>query len=149
MKLKPKHEKLIAHFELFVDRRWHPDYKPTHEDKVNFIKFQSYGGKSISEEEFKTVKPLVEAQERKEQTIKGLVEDIALFWSRGFGWRIPVMHDIDCWLKTRHEHKDRIFIRALIKIVRNIEKNGVISFIESYPDFSREFKNKIFAAYAG
>ena len=144
IKLKLKHEKLINHFMQFVDRRWYTDYIPTKEDKKNFIHFQSYGPKELMEYELKSLEPLINAQELKELTIKMMVEDIGLFWSKGWGWYTILSADIEHNFKTRHVTKDVLFTRALIKIAKNIQTNGIINFLQSFTGLSKEWKNQIF-----
>lgn len=148
MKLSENHNKLINHFLLFLDRHRYPDYNPSFEDKVAFIKYQSYGQSKLTESEKENIKPLIEAQKfGKEVCIKGLVEDMALFWSNGWGWYPPLAADIDIWFKERHKHKDRIYISALIKIARNITANGFVDYLSRFTGFNSNYKNRVFEKY--
>ena len=141
IKYSGKHEKLINHFCRFIDKRWFLNFIPSQKQKENFIKIQTYGKKSISIEEYEELKPLIQAQEAKESQIKGLVEDIAYFWSMGLGWYLPLMGDIKNEFKDRHKTKDYIYIKALIKIARELQED-VLDFLMRYTGFDNERKQK-------
>lgn len=147
MKIKPKWKKLIHHFTRFCDVRWFPNYIPTQKACDAFIKFQSVGRKELSKEEILLIQPLLDAQEGKELTIKMLISEMADFWSKGWGWYIPLTATIEYEFRDRHIHKDKVYIYALIKIARNIQDSNFVEYLQSFTGLSKEEKDKYFVNY--
>ena len=145
--LNKKHYQLGNHFKQFIDTRWHPNFIITDDVLEIFIHFQSYGKSQLTESELKLIEPLIYAQQLKEIQIKSLVEDIGFFWKNGFGWYIPLMADIKAEFKARHLTKDTLYLKALIKMARNIHENGIVNFISNFTGHSQEWKNKTFEQY--
>lgn len=143
MKIKSKWNNLFVHFARFIDERWYPDYKPSKEAKIAFIKFQSYGLKGLDSNEKQLIQPFLNGQEQKELTIKMLVAEMAEWWQHNSGWYNPLMSVIHWEFKERHIHKDKVFIKALIAIARNCHRNGFDSFLYSFTGLSKEEKAKI------
>jgi hypothetical protein len=139
-RFRKKHEALLHHFERFLDPFAYPGYVPTQEDRINFLTYQGKGRAPLSDEEFERIEPLLHAQEGKEIQIKGLVEEMASFYSMGWGWYVPMMDEISREFQTRHEHGDRIFIKAMIQITREIQKVGFINFLVRYTGLTNEQK---------
>lgn len=132
----------VKHILRFVDKGCFPEFILDRKIAKNFIRFQGEGRSVLSEEELESIKPLMYAQQNKETTIKGCIEDVYYFWGCGAGWYLPLIIDIQEEISTRHVHKDYIFIRALIKIARSMKKD-MVGFLHSYPGFSEEQKEKI------
>ena len=143
--LKEKHWQLGRHFTRFVDKRWFPDFVLTEENLHAFIKWESYGPKSLNETESQLVKPLLNAKANKELTIKMLVEECAEWWSGGNGWFYPIAHTIHGEFRNRAD--DKVFLRALIKIMRDIKQNGFMEVLSGFTGISQEEKNKYFERY--
>ena len=134
--------KFVRHIARFVDVGCFHDFKLNNQVAKTFIRFQGEGRKVLTEAELESIKPLIYAQQNKETTIKGCVEDVYCFWGQGAGWYLPLIMDIQAEFSTRHAHKDYIFIRALIKIARSMKKD-IVGFLHSYSGFSVEQKEKI------
>jgi hypothetical protein len=143
--LKEKHWQLGRHFARFVDRRWYPDFTLTEANLHAFIKWESYGQKSLDQTELDLVKPLLNAKIHKELTIKMLIEECAEWWSGGNGWYAPIAHIIQEEFKNRAA--DKVFIRALIKIMRDIKQNGFMSVLDSFTGLDRGEKDKYIGRY--
>jgi hypothetical protein len=153
IKLKPRHFKMANHFARFVDTRWYPDYKPSEEAIVAFFKQQSYGPKSLTEKEIELIAPLMNGQNNKELTIKMVFQEMADFWSKGWGWYIPLMETIKHEFQDRHKTKDTFFIKALIKIARqgfNWEEepsHWFIDLLEGFTGLSTGEKSSYYRRY--
>jgi hypothetical protein len=140
MKIRPKWHKLIHHFERFVDRRWHPNFKTDEETKLAFVMFQSNGKKSLTPKQWELVQPLLNGQVGKELTIKMLVEEMAEYWAKGWGWYVPLMATLKWEFRDRHIHQDKEFIQNLIAIARHCKEKGFFEFFKSFTGLTFEEK---------
>lgn len=141
--LKKHHYDLIHHFVRFVDARWYPNYKPSQGAIIAFFKQQSYGPKSLTDEDRELIEPLMNGQAMKELTIKMLWEEMASYWSWNLGWWYPIVHTITMEFKDRHIHKDKIYIKALIKILRNLyNAKFFIDELKKFPGLTKEEKER-------
>lgn len=59
-------------------------------------------------------------------------EEIAEWFKLGWGWYIPLLDTIRREYETRHQHKDKIFIFALIKIARAGKRDGVLALLNNF-----------------
>lgn len=134
--------KFVNHVCRFVDSQCFPDFVLNKNIAKLFIKFQGEGRLALTQPELDSIKPLIFAQQNKEIKIKGCIEDVFYFWSFGGGWYIPLIMDIQLEFASRHNHKDYIFIRAVIKIARSMKKD-IIKFLENYSVFSDKQKERI------
>jgi hypothetical protein len=143
--LKEKHWLLGRHFARFIDKRWYPDFSLNKENLHAFIKWESYGPKSLDESESQLVAPLLNAKINKELTIKMIIEECAEWWSNGNGWYYPIAHTISEEFKGRAN--DKIFLKALLKIMRDIKKNGFMEVLNSFTGLDGEEKNRYINKY--
>lgn len=146
MKLKPKHWELGRHYARFIDRRWHPDYVLDVASLAAFIRVESDGRAACSAEELQLAEPLLNGKAQRELTIKLLFDEMAEWWSGGNGWFYPIAHTIhtEMWEHGR-ECRDRVFIRALVKIMRSCRKVGFLSALMAFTGMSQADKSR----YAG
>ena len=147
MRLKPKHWELGRHFERFIDRKWYPDFRLNEENIEAFIKMESYGIRSLSAAEQYFVKPLLNGKINKELTIKMIMEECAEWWAYHHGWYYPIAHVIHTEFQNRS--KDRIFLRALIKIMRDMKKNGFQEVLSKFTGLSKDEKMRYIDKYYG
>lgn len=140
--LKPKHMKLITHFNRFIDKHRYPRFSISKKITIAFFKQQTYGYESLTPNEKVIIEPLINAQENKELTLKMIYEEMADFWSKGWGWYIPLLDTIKSEFKTRHIHKDKIFIKALVKIAKFIQKNNFVDALINFTGLSNEEKER-------
>ena len=143
--LKAKHHKLGVHFTRFVDRRWFPDFVLDTENLHTFIKFESYGRSYLTVEESKLIEPLINAKINKELTIKMLIEECAEWWSHGNGWIYPMIYTIRIEFENRKS--DKLLLIALIKIMRDIKKNGFLTVLTNFTGLSDDEKDKYISRY--
>lgn len=121
-RLKEKHWKLGRHYARFVDPVWHPNFKLTAEALEVFIRVESYGRGVCTKQELALAAPLLDGKIQRELTLKLLFDEMADWWSSGAGWFYPIAHTIRTeWLRSP---RDKIYIRALIKITRACQKEG-------------------------
>lgn len=147
IRLKEKHWELGRHYESFVDRRWHPNYVLSAESLEIFIRVESNGRKSCSDEEIKLAEPLFSGKVMYELTIKMIYEEMAEWWSENHGWWAPIADTLrrvmwplphyDCYGKPRN----RVYVRALIKIMRACHQSFPEALL-SYTGLSHEEKRK-------
>jgi hypothetical protein len=145
IKITDKHRANAQHHARFVDKYWWPDFTLTDEIVERFIRFESYGPKSLNSQELESIIPLtgsatmVGAKGLKELTIKMLYEECAEYWSKGWGFYHPIAATIKWELKEKA--KDKIYIRALIKIARAM-KEDFIAALSSFTGLSHREKSK-------
>lgn len=143
--IKQKHRDLIHHFERFVDTRWYPNYKASEEATQAFIKKESYGPNSLVPDEIALIEPLMNGKANYELTIKLLYEEMASWWANNWGWWYPIAHTIRMEFKERHQHKDKIYIKALIKILRSLyEAEFFIDVLNKYTGLTKEEKQRYY-----
>lgn len=150
VKPKKKHRQIAEHHALFVDKNWWPDFILTDELAERFIRYESRGPKSLSVEELESIIPLtgsaeiVGAKGLKELTIRMIYEECAEWWSKGWGWSIPIEDNIrHLW---REKVRDRIFIRAQIKMLRAMRENFLDALL-AFTGLSFEEKQKYIKNY--
>lgn len=88
-------------------------------------RFDTYGRKSVSEEELYMLKPLLDAKGNYNLFLSSLVEETFEWWSKGHGWYYPIYHT----LQTCHCKITKV---AILKIVRQLQDNALKFFI-SHP----------------
>lgn len=139
MKLKKKHFETAKTISYFVDRNYYPDFKePTREQVDIFTQIESKGGKGITSEQLKSVEPLLNGKERYDLQIKMIHEEIAEWWLNGWGWYYPLAHTIkNVWPQRV---KCRVYVKMLLKLMRNFKDNGGMCVLGNYSGFSKEFK---------
>lgn len=146
-RLKKRHWELGRHFEKHIDCRWYPDYKLEPISLFFFIQLESEGKKSLTEDEMGLILPLLDGKINKELTRYMRFEEIAEWWSKGWGWYNPVSSDIGFLFKERS--KDKIDLLDLINTVRKIRKEGMWSFIEGFTGFSEEQRQRFYERKIG
>lgn len=145
IRLKNKHWELGRHFESFVDRRWHPGFVLDSNNLSLFIKYESYGIRSLNSEELQIIAPLLNAKINYELTIKMIYEECAEYWSSGFGWRAPIAHTINSLFQSRCK-RSPVYIKALIKIMR-VMKQDFIEALVNYTGLDGEVKDRYLQRY--
>lgn len=141
IKLKPKHFELGKHYYYFIDRRWYHDYQLNNNDLELFIRAESYGTKDFTAEELNAIKPLVDGKQNYELTLKMVHEEMADFWSNNWGWYWPIANTIKYVFKERSKI-GTIYVKALIKILRNCYDNGFLEVLKNYTGLTQEQKDK-------
>lgn len=136
------------HYTRFFDyKRW-PGYAFSDEQFALFAKQQTFGNHSLSPEELQSIEPLIDAQKRREITIRTLYEECADWWSNGWGWIYPIRDMLCREFNSRHEHKDRVFIKILIKIYRRFLSQGFMESLIAFSGIPQQQKNKYLDRYA-
>lgn len=110
----------------------------TNEIAEIFLSFESSGYSSITLDEYRKTKPLFEAKENYELTLKEVIHDMISFWSQRFGWYVPLQDDIVRLLyPLNNKNRDNHYLKALIKIAKQAKfyakKKSIIDFFESRP----------------
>lgn len=99
-----------------------------------FFRYQTYGRKSISEEERNGIKPLIDGQGNKEIFINSLILETMEFDARWWGWIHPINHTLQTGV-------DRLTKVALLKIRRDLagvkRANGKLTREQRYGFFDR------------
>lgn len=146
IKLKSKHWELGNHFVKFIDRRWYPDFVLDPQNLELFICAESYGIKSLSEQELDLIKPLINGKVNYELTLRMIHEEMADFWSNHWGWYYPIANTITELFKNR-KTESKIYLRALIKIMRSCYDNGFLIVLNNFTGISKESKDKYINNY--
>lgn len=138
VKLKPKHWKIAENYILFSNE---PNTKLT-EDLVRlFVYAESHGFKKISKEQRKELDifygpedAIMKAEcggKGKYNLQKKMVhEQIIDFWTKGWGWYIPLASDIEYLFRERHARKNNIYLKYLISIARKMKLDTLGYFLE-------------------
>ncbi len=149
-----KDRQLRDHFDRFIDRDVrYPNYVLTDAAWAAFKKRETHGKKSLTKEASDLIEPLFDAKKGYEITIKTLWEEMAEYWSMGYGWDAPLRATIsDVWKRRDGYDKDgnpqmdfrsnRVFLRALFKIRRSIIDNYFLKALLSYTGFDIEQRNR-------
>lgn len=147
MKLKRKHFDLANHFYRFIDKYRFPDFQLSRESITAMIKLESYGERNLTPKELEIVQPLVNGKQMSELTKKMLFEEMGEWWSNNWGWYYPIARTIQAEFEDRHKKKDRIFIKALIKIFRSIQDNSFPVTLARFTGLNQEVKNRYLQRY--
>lgn len=161
MKLKPKHWRIAGHYARWVDKRWFPDFQLTKQIIHSFFLYESCGGGAISKKERDSISPLIGEEDKPGQIrvdITGkpafelqkhmVLTELYTWWSKGWGWRLCIISDIEYEFKHRHSIKNTTWIKELIQIVREFEKDR-FSYLNSLCGsiFTREEINKFYNTF--
>jgi hypothetical protein len=143
IRLKEKHWELGRHYGRFVDARWHPDFVLNADNLEVFIRVESSGRAGCTTEELEIAAPLFNGKAQRELTIKLLFDEMADWWSMGSGWFYPIAHTIrtEMWSHGR-DRRDRVYIRALVKIMRACHADGFQETMLSFTGMSQEDKHR-------
>jgi hypothetical protein len=143
MRVKPKekHWAIGRHYARFVDDRWHPGFQLNAENLEIFIRVESSGRSSCTEEELKIAAPLFNGKVNRELTIKMIHEEMADWWSMGTGWFYPLAHTLheEFW-NHKQPKRDTVYLKALIKIMRSCYKDGFIETLLSFTGMAKDEK---------
>lgn len=149
MKIKKKHRDIAKHYARFVNKRDFPEFVLTEDVLRYFSIYESQGRNALTEDEKTLIKPMISPLSGKaayELRKKQLYEDVFFFWTRGFGWAIPILADIEIEFKTRHGHKSYIFIKELIAIIRKIQPKNQLYDGTKIVDHLLSLRNSVFTA---
>ncbi len=143
IRLKEKHWELGRHYARFVDSRWHPDFALDARTLEIFVRVESAGRSSCSEKELQSAAPLFNGKTQRELTIKLLFDEMADWWSMGSGWFAPIAHMLkkEMWSHGLYQ-RDRVYIRALVKIMRACRKDGFMETLISFTGMPQEDKSR-------
>ncbi len=147
IKLKSKHWKIVKHYSSSVNTHKYPDFELNEEIVERFIRFESYGEKSLSREERISINPLVGeswtyapegsmiidesgAKGNYELTKKMVHEEISEWWTKGYGWYYPLASHIYFLFRERHKFGTTA-TKEYISIFRKIKKNGIVNYFKS------------------
>lgn len=143
IRLKGKHRELGLHYARFVDERWYPGFALEDEALEIFVRVESAGRASCTAEELEKAAPLFNGKTQRELTIKLLFDEMAEWWSMGAGWWYPIAHTLQTEMWSHGlERRDRVFIRALVKIMRACHKDGFQSTVLSFTGMPQEEKRR-------
>lgn len=143
IRLKEKHWELGRHYARFVDSHWYPDFVLDARALEIFVRVESAGHASCSEEELQIAAPLFNGKMNRELTIKLLFDEMADWWSMGAGWFAPIAHTLQTEMWSHGlMRRDRVFIRTLVKIMRACKKDGFQSTMLSFTGMSQEDKRR-------
>lgn len=137
-----RHRNLLTHFQRFINAAY-PGVELVPRMDYLFLRLQTHGRKALGPLELLLVDPLVNAQELKEITLHTLVCEMAEWWSENWGWRPPLDATIADEFRERHIHRDRVYIKALIKLARSIEKGGFGQFFARFPGITNDYRQRI------
>ena len=141
VRLKEKHWEIGRHYERFVDRRWYPNYRLDARTLEIFIRIESAGRSVCTPEDIEAVEPLLSGKVQRELTIKLLFDEMADWWSSGNGWFYPMAHTIQTEMWSHGlPRRDRVFIRALVKIMRACYKDGFFPTMLAFPGMPSDEK---------
>ena len=143
IRLKEKHWELGRHYARFVDKRWHPDFALDARTLEVFVRVESAGRSSCSEKELQDAAPLFNGKTQRELTIKLLFDEMADWWSMGSGWFAPTAHTLQTEMWSHGlAQRDRVYIRAIVKIMRSCQKDGFMETLLSFTGMSQEDKKR-------
>ncbi len=143
IKLKEKHRELGRHYARFVDERWYSNFMLSDETLEIFIRVESAGRASCTDDEIEKAAPLFNGKAQRELTIKLLFDEMADWWSMRSGWFSPIAHTLQTEMWSHGlPRRDRVFIRALIKIMRACHKDGFQATMLSFTGMSQEEKQR-------
>ena len=143
IRLKEKHWELGRHYARFVDKRWHPDFTLDARTLGIFVRVESAGRSSCSEEELQAAAPLFNGKTQRELIIKLLFDEMADWWSMGAGWFAPIAHTLQTEMWSHGlPQRDRVYIRAIVKIMRSCRKDGFIETLIAFTGMSQDDKNR-------
>lgn len=143
IRIKEKHRELGSHYARFVDKRWHPGFTLSDPVLEVFVRVESCGRSACSDEELIAADPLFNGKAQRELTIKLLFDEMADWWSMGSGWFAPIAHTIETEMWSHGlARRDRVFIRALIKIMKSCHENGFMDTLMSFTGMPAEDKNR-------
>lgn len=146
IKLKDKHWELGRHFERFCDRRWFPNYKLDAVSLEAFIRLESYGPRSLTPEDLELIKPLASGKQMYDLTLRMLTEEMAEWWSINAGWYAPIAATLKS-VFWEDKPRDKVYIRALCKMMRSCYEDGFIGFLMASTSLSQEEKCKYLSAW--
>ena len=121
---------LFRSLSRFVDRHRFSNFQLTNDIIDAEAKRQTHGEGQLSQKEVSLIEPLRDAQRWKEVTINGLVQEMAEWWSKGWGWWYPMAAHLG------HERDDWIMKRALLEIRDRCEQD-FIGFLIAHRSGSR------------
>ncbi len=111
-----------------------------------FKKSESNGKARLTPEELVLAEPLFGAKWGYEITIQSLWQELAEWWSNGWGWDAPLRHTIS---RVWREGGNRVFLRALFKVRRAIRTNSFPVAMAAYTGLSRDDKTTYLARWEG
>ena len=150
IRLKEKHWELGKHYTRFVDRRWYPDFVLSEESLKIFIGVESAGKGAFTDEELKVASPLFNGKTQRELTVKLMFDEMAEWWSMGYGWYYPIAHTIHCEMwQHGSQNRDKVFIRALVKIMRSCHKEGFLDTMIRFTGMPQSDKNRYLSQWLG
>jgi hypothetical protein len=110
-----------------------------------FIKTETHGKKNLTISEKNQIAHLIEGKKLYDLQIKQFHEELSMWVRNGWGWK-PVA---DAALEDAYKQRKhfRTYVKALIKIIRNIEATSCYDVLTKYSGFSEKEKNKIIEYY--
>lgn len=114
-----REKRFAKHLARFVDLHRFPDFQLTDDMIAAEAKRQTHGPCKLTESEVALLEPLRDGQKWKEVIIDGLVQEMAEWWSKGWGWWYPMAAHL------RYERNDWIMKKALLEIRGRCEQNFV------------------------
>lgn len=124
----------------FIDRAYFPDYAPSDEDFECFFRIETHGKRGISEDQLKSIAPLLEAKGDYELQIKMVYSEAAEWWSKGWGWDAPIHEAIT---SAKREPAMSVYLEALTKIQKAFRIDPIDAIL-AYTGFSADERNKYF-----
>ena len=139
MKLKPKHFEIAKTISYFVDRNYYPNFKePTREQIDIFTQIESRGVGDISNEELLSVEPMINGKEQYDLQIKMVHQELKEWVLNQWGWYYPIDSIFNSvWRDRKHL---KTYIKFLIKLIRNLKKDGSVPTLLRYSGFTEKEK---------
>ena len=91
------------------------------------------------------VEPMMNGKQQYDLQIKMIHEEIAEWHMNGWGWYYPLAAIIGNAWKERSQC--RVYVKMLVKLMRNFKDNGGLPVLMGYSGFSKEFKQKMIDNY--
>jgi hypothetical protein len=145
IKVKPKHWRIAKHYASCINYQLYPDFELTEELVERFIRFESYGEKSLNKEERISINPFVGerydyrtsevyddfgAKGRYELNKKQIHEELFDWWAKDWGWSYPIAANIYGFFKSRHVIGNTT-AREYISVYQKIRKLGIVEYLTS------------------
>jgi hypothetical protein len=153
MKLKKKHFEFVQTIEAFVEKCEYPNFTTATRDEIDmFMTIESCGVKGLSEKQraiyddpSSNIDALFNGRANYDLQIKMIHDEIGDWLSHGWGWWYPMNSIFNGVWKDRH--KCKYYVKALIKMIRNMKDTSGIQVMMKYTGFSDEQKQKIYNGY--
>lgn len=146
MKLKHKHFEISKTIAWFVDRNYFPDFvEPTREQIELFTIIESSGYKGLTDEQRKTVEPMMDGKSNYDLQIKMIHQELKEWVESGWGWYAPMASILGNAFKERSQCKT--YIKMLLGLWKKLEKDGGCVTLMQFTGFTDKEKDDLMDRY--